>query len=117
MANLALDKTTNDLIKPSQGQSRVSEGRYTVQQCRSRLQVWLGEWQLDQTQGWLGYDDYGKNIDLFDIETRARQTILGTVGVQAIESMEVLYNNRKLTITFTAKTIYGEISTTVPWGI
>ena len=117
MTNLALDKTTNDLIKPSQGQYRVSEGRYTVQQCRSRLKVWLGEWQLDTSQGWINYDDFGRNYDQFDIETRARQVILGTVGVQSIESMDVLYSNRNLSITFTASTIYGEISTTVPWGI
>ena len=117
MANLALDKATNDLIKPSQGQHRVSEGRYTAQQCRSRLQVWLGEWSLDQSIGWINYDDFGKNYDSFDIETRARQVILGTVGVKEILSMDVLYLNRKLSITFTADTIYGEISTTVPWGI
>ena len=113
MANLALDKATHDLIKGS----RVSEGRYTVQQCESRLRVVLGEWALDSTEGWINFDDFGKNYDLFDLETRARVIILGTKGVNSILSLTSTYTNRKLTITFTADTQYGVISLIVPWGI
>ena len=116
MANLALDKATNDLIKPSDGAYRVSEGRYTVQQCRSRLKVWLGEWQLDATQGWVNFDDFVKNYDIFDIETRAREVILGTKGVQSITSLTTTYSQRRLDINFSAITEYGEISVSVPWG-
>ena len=116
MANLALDKVTHDLIKPSEGTMRVSEGRYTVQQCKCRLKVVLGEWALDKTQGWLNFDDFGRNYDLYDIETRAREVILGTKGVNSIISLSTQYSNRKLLLTFSADTIYGEINLIVPWG-
>ena len=54
--------------------------------------------------------------DLFDIEMRARVIILGVDGVQEITSMELALVSRVLTLTFVAKTTYGEISLTVPWS-
>lgn len=115
MSNLALDRATNDLIKPSQGTYRTSEGRYTVQQCRCRLRVWLGEWLLDSSQGWVNFDDFVKNYDIYDIESRAREVILGTKGVKSITELTTEYSQRKLTISFKAITVYGVISDVVPW--
>tara|TARA_R110002153_G_scaffold49927_1_gene140743 strand:+ start:2017 stop:2367 length:351 start_codon:yes stop_codon:yes gene_type:complete len=113
---LALDKSTGDLIKGvNGGVERVDKGRFTVQQVQSKLRTWLGEWRLNPTIGWVNFDDFNKSYDQFDIETRARRIILETQDVLAIDSMEVTYKNRKLSILFEAKTTYGTISLTVPW--
>lgn len=114
---LALDKDTNDLIKKAGGGvERVTDGRYTVQAVRSKLQTRLGEWILDSTVGWLNFSDYKKGYDLFDIETRARKIILQTKGVEVIDSMDLTVTNRKLLLTFSATTVYGVIDLTIPWG-
>lgn len=113
---LALDKSTNDLFKPAGGGvTRTSEGRYTVQAVQSKLQTILGEWTLDPTVGWLNFADFEKNYNLFDIELRAREIILGTKGVLAIDEMDLAVSKRVLTLSFKATTIYGGISLTVPW--
>lgn len=113
---LALDKSTGDLIKgASGGVERVTEGRFVVQQVQSRLRTWLGEWALNPTIGWVNFSDFEKNFDQFDIETRARRIILGTQDVLAIDNLEITYSKRKLTLQFEASTTYGAISLTVPW--
>lgn len=118
MIYLALDKTTGDLIKPvGGGVSRVSDGRFVVQQVQSRLRTILGEWILDPTVGWLSPVDFEKNFDKAAIERRARVIILETQGVSSIESLTATYSNRKLTLQFKALTIYGVIELDVPWGV
>ena len=115
---IALDKKTHDIIKLSGGGiARVSDGRYTVQLVKNRLLTKLGEWLLDPTLGFMNLEDFEKNVDLFDLEMRAKKIILDTVGVQTIDTFDiVLEKDRKLLITFTAKTVYGEIDFTVPWS-
>ncbi len=114
---LALDHKTNDLIKGAGGGvERVKEGRYTVQAVHSKLQAVLGEWVKDPTIGWLNSTDFEKNYDLFDIENRARIIILNTEGVEVIDTMELVVVQRKLTLTFSAQTIYGVIDLTIPWN-
>lgn len=115
--HLALDKTTGDLIKSDDsGVARVSEGRFIVQQVQSKLRTFLGEWVLDSSIGWVNFSDFEKNFDAFSIETRARSIILNTKGVLGINSLDSTYSNRKFTLSFTAKTVYGVIDLTVPWG-
>ena len=115
---LAIDKVTYDLFKPEGGGvTRVSEGRFVVQQVESKLKTLLGEWSLDPDVGWLNFDDYTKSNFLFDVETRAKVVILGTAGVNEINSMELELSQRILTLTFTATTIYGVIDLTIPWGV
>ena len=118
--HLALDKASGDLIlNPSGGVERVEEGRFVVQQVQSRLRTQLGEWLLDPLVGWLNFDDFEKNYDQYSIEARARKIILGTQGVLAIDTMTVTYRGsrtRSLLIQFDARTIYGVISLTIPWG-
>lgn len=114
---LALDKTTGDLIKPiGGGTSRVDSGRFIVQQVRSKLQTILGEWALDTSLGWVNLDDFEKNFDAFDIESRAREIILSTKDVLSITSLSTSYTRRKLTLKFEAKTTFGKIELTIPWG-
>lgn len=114
---LALDKSTNDLFKPAGGGvSRVSEGRYTVQAVKSRLQTMLGEWVLDPIVGWLNFSDFEKNYNLFDIELRAREVILGTKDVLSVDEINLKVSKRVLNLTFKATTIYGGIDLTIPWN-
>jgi hypothetical protein len=113
---LAIDKNTYDLYKPvGGGVTRVSEGRFVIQQVTSKLKTALGEWSLDPSVGWINLNDYNTKAYLFDLETRARIIILETEHVSAIQSMELVLSSRILTLTFTATTDYGIIDLTVPW--
>lgn len=115
---IALDDTTNDIIKlEGGGIARVRDGRYTVQAVNSKLLTMLGEYPLNRSIGWINYDDYKRNPDLFDIEMRARAVILSTKGVQTIDSMSLVLSNRVLNLSFTATTIYGGIKLAVPWSM
>ena len=114
---LALDKTTGDLIlKDGGGVERVSEGRFVVQQVQSKLRAWLGEWVLDPSIGWLNFEDFEKGFDQSGIERRARSIILNTQGVSTILAMNTTYSNREVTLQFSARTLYGTIDLTIPWG-
>lgn len=114
---LALDKATGDLMKPTGGGvTRVSEGRFVVQQVQSKLSVILGEWALDPSIGWVNQADFKKNYNVYSIERRARQIILGTKGVLAIDTLSIDVTARVLTLTFTARTTYGTIDLSVPWS-
>ena len=113
--HLALDRLTNDLIIGDKGFVRVSEGRFVVQQVRSKLRTVLGEWVLDRSVGFIERADLTKGYDAFELETRATEIILGTAGVLAVDEIGQTYNNRKLTISFKARTIFGEISSEVKW--
>ncbi len=115
---IALDEATNDIIKlEGGGIARVQGGRYTIQAVRSKLQTQLGEWLLDPSKGWINFDDFKKNPDLFDIEMRAKAVILSCKGVLVVESITLTIKKRVLSVQFTAKTIYGIISLTVPWSL
>lgn len=108
----ALDSATHDLIIGS----NVTEGRFTVQLVKCKLLTKLGEWKLDPTVGWLSFDEFEKNPDLFDIELRATEIILSCVGVQSVDEMNLnLGKDRVLYLDFKATTIYGVISLTIPW--
>ena len=115
---IALDKDTGDLIlKDGGGIERVEEGRFIVQQVQSKLRTNLGEWSLDPQIGWLEPSDFDRGWSKFDLEDRARRIILETEGVLAVDELTSSYSQRTLTIQFQARTIYGEISLTVPWGV
>ena len=117
MTYLALDKATGDLIKSDGGGvARVSGGRFIVQQVRSKLRTFLGEWLLDDSLGWLNYSDFERGFNQADIEKRAREIILGTQDVLSIETFESSYSSRKLILSFSASTSYGTIDLTIPWG-
>lgn len=115
---LALDKGTGDLIKPvGGGVARVSDGRFVVQQVQSKLSTLLGEWIFDTSIGWVNREDFNKVYDLFDIELRARNIIINTQNVLEILSLTSTVTNRVLTVTFSARTTFGEINLDIPWGI
>ncbi len=108
----ALDSSTHDLIRGA----TVTEGRYTVQLVKCKLLAKLGEWSLDPTIGWISLAEHTTNPDLFDLELRATNIILSTVGVLSVDEMTLkLMSDRTLKLDFKATTIYGTISLTIPW--
>lgn len=116
LAQLALGKCTNDLIiDPAGGIFRVCDGRFVIQQVQSKLNTVLGEWVLDRRIGFINQEDFEKNFDLFSIESRMVEIILGTKGVLSVEDIDTSFKNRVLTLNFKARTIYGLIDTEVPW--
>ena len=115
---IALDSKTNDIIlQEGGGIVRVRDGRYTVQLVKNKLLTLLGEWRLDPTKGWINFDDFKRNPDLFDLEMRATTVILSVYGVQKIDTMTLELNKRVLTLSFEATTIYGGIDLTIPWSM
>lgn len=113
---IALDEESNDIIKlESGGIARVQDGRYTVQLVKNKLMTLLHEWRLNPALGWINFDDYQRNPDLFGIEMRARKIILSCKGVQTIDSISVKLTQRTLYLNFQATTVYGKIDLEVPW--
>ena len=114
--HLALNKVTHDLFKPiTGGVTRVTEGRFIVQQVQCKLRTVLGEWILDPSIGYINTSDLDSNFSLFDLETRALEIILGTQGVLSVDSINLTFKQRELSIHFTARTKFGLIDTTIPW--
>ena len=74
----------------------------------TRLLLWTGEWFLDVTDGtpWL-QDIIGNNTN-YDFEIQSR--ILGTPGVTDIVSYASSVVNRRLSVTATINTLYGQTS-------
>jgi len=114
--HIALEQTSNDLIIGAKGGiERVVDGRFVVQQVRSKLITGLGEWLLDPSIGWLNFEDFEKNAQLYDFESRAREIILGTQGVLYIDTMSIRLTGRTVILEFTAQTVHGVIDLTIPW--
>ena len=117
MTHLALDKNTGDLIlKDGGGVERTEEARFVTQQVQCKLRTGLAEWLTDQTIGWIELADFEKHFDQFSLESRARKIILETKGVSTITALKSEYHQRKMTLYFTAETIYGTINLTIPWS-
>jgi hypothetical protein len=114
---LALGEGTGDLIKgDTGGVVRVQDGRFTIQQTRSKLSTALGEWALDPRVGWVNAMTFTKAPDLYDLEANATRIILGTNGVLSILSLDIEMKARTLLLNFRAETTYGTIDLTVPWS-
>lgn len=113
---MALEKTTNDLILAEGGGIvRVSSARFVVQQVQCKLKTILGEWLLDTSIGWINLSDFEKHYSSHELEDRARKIILDTQSVREIVELNSHYNQRVFTISFKAKTLFGDIDVTVPW--
>lgn len=114
---LATNKGSHDLIlKEGGGVLRCDKGRYTVQLVQSRLRTLLGEWVLDDSIGFINFTDLKKNYSQNELEQRATEIIVSTTGVLELLTMTLtLKRTRDLVIDFKARTIFGDIDTTVPW--
>ncbi len=87
------------------------------QAIMTRLQLRLGEWFLDTTEGtdWAGKVLGRHTATLRDIELRSR--IAGTTGVDTIRtySSDLDPDTRKFTVRVSVDTIYGQTTVTAPF--
>lgn len=112
--NLKLDSTGDIIIGRSM--ARTSGVEYVAQLVRNRLLTLLGEWEQDTSLGlpWLqGQMLQPRNISL--TEGMIRDVILGTSGVRTLVSLSITSDTkvRKVYINFVAKSVHGNISSSV----
>ena len=114
MSSLGLD-SNNDIIFEKGRFVRVIEGPAMVQKVRSRLLLYFNEWFLDITVGVPYFEEiFVKPANLPRTESILKRTILETPGVTALNSFELDFNTatRRLLVSFSATSIWGEISPT-----
>jgi hypothetical protein len=108
----ALD-SNNDIFVQNGRIEIASNGGEVVQRVRTRLQFYLEEWFLDQAAGtpWL-QEIFIKPINLNNIESLIKARIALTPGVRTLLEFSLELDSqqsRKLNISFSAETTYGEI--------
>lgn len=84
------------------------------QKIKIRLQFFLGEWYLDTTVGTRYYEDVlVKNPPLSKLQSLFKAVIAETPGVTALTAFDLVFDvkNRSASITFTAQTLYGTLTT------
>jgi hypothetical protein len=77
----------------------------------TRLMLWKGEWFLDVTDGTPWLQDITGNNTNYDFEIQSR--ILDTPGVTDIVAYSSTVVNRRLSVTATINTLYGQTSVTL----
>ena len=115
MIGRALD-SNNDLIVERGQLKLVEDGAETVQHVRTRLLFYLNEWFLDLTAGTPYFEEvFVKPANLANIESILKQRVLETPGVLSLIEFSLDYEGgsfRRLTVTFSAETVYGMINPT-----
>lgn len=114
--NLALDSNHDIII--GRGATRIGGAEQIAQLVKCRLLTLLGEWKQDTSLGIPWFEGiFTKNVRPADIQLTIANIIRGTAGVQQLISIELDadYRARKLTITFTAISDYGNISDFLLW--
>ena len=113
MIGRALD-SNNDIIVSKGSFATVEEAAETVQHVRTRLQFYLSEWFLNQNSGVPYFEKiFTKPANLNNVESIIKTKILQTPGVEALLEFSMEYSGaseRKLSISFSADTIYGTIN-------
>ena len=111
MQSYALDEN-NDIIVQAGALRLVTDAAETVQHIRSRILFYLEEWFLDRASGTPWFQEiFVKPVNLANVESIIKTRILGTEGVEVLTSFSMDFNptSRKLTIDYSAETIYGSI--------
>ena len=111
MSDLALD-SDGDLLFINGELQLVRGDDAIVQQLTIRMKFFLGEWFLDTRLGIPYFQEIlVKNADLTRVRGIYRQTILTTPGISSIETFDLEFDGatRKLTVSFRARKIDGEI--------
>ncbi|KAF1011861.1 hypothetical protein [Acinetobacter bereziniae] len=92
----------------------IDRAEVVAQAIETRLKLWIGEWFADTSDG-TGWSQailgkQSKNL----YELTLRQRVLETYGVSSIESFQSSLdaNSRKLTVSMTVNTIYGQTTVT-----
>lgn len=103
----------NDIFVDKGQLKLVENGAEVVQSVRTRLQFYLEEWFLDLTAGTPYFQEiFTKPANLANIESIFKTRILNTPGVELLIEFSMVYEGdsvRKLTVSFSAQTIFGEI--------
>lgn len=115
----ALDPTTGDLQIVNGRRVLASGLTAVVQGVRRRIQVIAGEWFLDLDFGVRWFERvgvpasaaiFGQKFDQSKCDAEIRKAILATPGITSIVKLDVSFNgsNRGVTITWQAKTTFGD---------
>jgi len=89
----------------------VTESPATIQAVTTRLRLFKGEWFLNLNSGVPWYQRiFIKPARLNEVDRIIRNKILQTEGVSGLSSFDLSFDSttRKLSVTFTAETIYGD---------
>lgn len=115
MKNLLLDKYTHDLVLENYNLVLVEGIDYIRQKLKARLLFIFNEWFLDGTQGVRYFEQVlKKNPNITLIDSLIRATILETDRVNDISNYSSNFDpaQRKFTVSFIAKTDFGELPIT-----
>ena len=107
--DLELDELTGTI-------KMVSDGDEVCQQVRTRLLFYLGEWFLDTSVGIPYFQEvFTKPAIISLVESRLKDEIISTPGVLSLDSFATNFNSttRALTVSFSATTIYGSVSSSL----
>lgn len=103
----------NDIFLSGGSIRTTNEGAQVLQHVRTRLLFYLEEWFLDTTTGTPWFQEIlTKPVDLARVESIIKTRITDTPGVEEIIDFAMDYvggTTRKLTVTFSAITTFGEI--------
>lgn len=110
-----VDPTTGDLVIGADIEM-VSDGEAIAQACRIHLQWFLGEWFLDEEEGFPWFEQVlVKNPDFVAVRELVRSYLLEVTGVRDVTSLDLRFDpaERVATIGFTVSTDFGEFSGSV----
>lgn len=115
MNNIAIDNN-NEIIIDGYSVKRIDGIEQIRQRIRTRLQLFLGEWFLDRNAGvpWL-QQILIKNPRFAVVQGVLKQTILRTPGVNELTAFSITDADveRKIVVTFTVNTNFGQITDTI----
>lgn len=108
---------SQDIYFDDNGQVAFVTGRaYTAQRIKTRLQLFLGEWAYDTSQGVPWFEVvFAKPADIVTIESVIKNTILETPNVISLLSYSdrLDRNTREYFVTFSVDTTDGTITDTL----
>ncbi len=110
MIDLALNKTTHDMLYAGNDMLVVDTLDAVIQNLKQRLSFYLREWFLDTTEGINYYDDIlVKNPNIPSIESIFKAKIFDTTYVTELLEFQGVYTvtPRNYSVTFKAQTIFG----------
>lgn len=111
-----LDTLFNDITYANGSLLTVENGEEIARNVKTRLSLSKGEYFLDKTYGFPYVNFFGRRvIDISLFETIVKQFILETPGVNKLTRFQIDFeegNERKFVVSFSAETIYSEITVT-----
>ena len=109
---LLIDPETRDLVFDEDGSfKKIYDNDTTVQNVRHALLTWKAEFFADQTHGTDYESIMGKNqneIEDEEIKEIIREAVFQEPDVSRIDSLEVSYDHREITVELSATLVDGE---------